>query len=158
MTTRKLPLWKTVVYEEIKDTLTFGTEWKFEWLEEKLEEKRDSQEFMFDMMELCGHVLEETGKYVERDSSAGCYRVRNEEGQEAKAKSLDAMPRRALLKSINIRSSLLADPVAQLSEQQRADIDKGLETATKKLLMISRSASISDLVAKHKPKLLKKGR
>jgi hypothetical protein len=152
---RTLPLWKAVC-EEMLAAVAFKARWDFTWLETQLECKRETNEFKFAMMAIRSEIELQTGYYIEQDSSESCYQVRDEHGHEAKCEALDAMPRRSLIRSINIRTALLQNPTAQIADQDRKRIEKRLEIAATRLVLMSRAVSISQLVQKHKPNLLDK--
>jgi hypothetical protein len=155
-TTTIHPLWKAVAKGLIKDGISYGQEWDVEWFERNLRCPRDSKDFAFAMMSLRGLIEEDVGVYIrERDNGKKFYIPPAPEHEDI-ATGFDRKVRRFAVRSVNLRSATLMNPLAQLSDSERSKMERNLEHASMRLVLMARAKSVSDCVRQHNPKLLEK--
>jgi hypothetical protein len=152
----RLPLWRACLDEMRETGFTYQSKWPVEFFEERLRVKRDTQEFAFAMVDLRKAIEEEDGYKLKSSENGRVWSIPTGYGHEGVAHTFDNKVRSYMVRSINIRSATLQNPRAALTITERATMEKNLETASKKLVLVSRAVSISRVLEKHQPKLLVK--
>lgn len=150
----RLPLWRSVAEKLITDGLAYGQRITAAELEEGLKEVRTSPAYAFAVMALRQYIEDETGLYLQSIENGNCFVVPSAPGHEQVAAMMDRKVRRYAVRSVNVRSATLMSPAAELTAQQRATMERNLEHASLRLVLMSRAASFADLAGKHHPKLL----
>lgn len=150
------PLWKVVAKGIIRDGINYGQEWDAAWFEESLRCDRNSKDFAFSMMSIRGLIEEEAGVYIRERDNGKKYYVPPAPEHEDIATGFDRKVRRFAVRSVNLRSATLMNPQAQLSDSERSKMERNLEHASMRLVLMARAASVGDFVKKNNPKLLEK--
>jgi len=151
---RKYPLWKDLAAELARGGLDYGQTWPTRFFEEKLDEKAGTKEFAFAMLSLKMTLEFKHGYYLEQTGNGAQWGIPPANQANEIAAGFDHKVRRYAVRSINLRSATLLNPKAELTADERAKMEKDLEHASVRLILLSRSKSIADVVRKHHPKLL----
>lgn len=152
----RLPLWQSCLDEMREQGLTYGSSWKAEFFETRLHHKRNDQQFSFEMLSMRQALEEEDGYYLQSSENGAIWEIPQAVGHEEVARHFDQKLRRYAVRSINIRSATLINPKAELSDEERKKIERNLEKASVRLILISRQKSVVNALGKHAPKLLEK--
>lgn len=152
----KLPLWKSCLDKMRSDGMTYCSHWKAEFFEEHLRCNRDTDQFVFEMLELKQEIEEEDGFYFRQIKNGQAFEIPPAAEHEIVAKTFERKLRRYAVRSISIRSATLSNPQAQLTECERKRMDHNLEQASIRLLLLSRQKSIENVLKERKPQLLEK--
>jgi hypothetical protein len=153
----KLPLWRTCLKEMREAGFSYDSTWPTEYFEKALHCARDEVQFAFEMLSLRKEVEIEDGYYIRSEENGKRWIITSAPGHEDIAAGFDTKLRRYAVRSVNLRSATLMNPKAQLSDVERARMEKNLEKASVRLVLLSRSVSIAKDVMKHNPKLLDRG-
>ena len=151
-----LPLWKNCLQQMRDDGLEYGKVYPVEYFEKFLRATRDQQSFIFEMMNLKQTVEKEDGYYLKQINSGSEYMIQTAAGHEEEAHRFDSKVRRYAVRSVNLRAATLMNPKAELTDGERAKMEKSLEIASTRLVLMSRQKRIAETIATHAPKLLHK--
>lgn len=156
--TTTLPLWKNALDAMREEGLDYGKTWTADYFEKYLREDRHSQAFAFEMMALRHELEKDEGLYLKSEESGARWSIVEAAAHEDVAARFDGKVRRYAVRSINLRSATLMNPKAKLTQDERAKMEGNLERASLRLVLMSRSHSIAEVVKAHEPKLLEKRR
>jgi hypothetical protein len=153
---QKLPLWKSTLEEMRAKGYSYESQWPTTFFEERLHQRRDTASFAFEMLALRHAIEEEDNYYLQECESGAFFRIPSASEHGDIARSFDASMRRFAVRSISLRAGTLSNPVAVLTDSERRRMEKELERAAVRLVLISRARGFEHLAQKHSPKLLKK--
>lgn len=158
------PLWR-IALDRLRELPGFGYGLQLEtnWFEEKLSSKRDTSDFAFQMLELRSELEIEDGYYLQsqtiQDEESGLrkevWQIPSAPNHETVAKMFETKLRKYAFRATHIRHKTLANDSAQLTDDQRNKMDSSARIAATRMILLRREKSISALVAKHEPQLLK---
>jgi len=131
-------------------------------LENLLGCKRDTPEFAFGMIDIRQAIESDHGYYlgsqtITEDESGlrkEVWQIPNAAQHEDVAQSFEAKMRRFAKRSMLIRDKTLSNDKANLSEEERANMDKAFGIAQTRLVLLRREKGVASFVRKHSPKLL----
>lgn len=136
--------------------MTFGSSWPVDYFETELRAKHGTLEFDFAMLALreaikwSGH-----GHYLISERSGQLWRIAAANEVESISQQRDEKIKRDMRFVVELRSSTLANPKAELSDSERRKLEAGLEKASLRLALVCRQKSVCNFLAKKAPKLLK---
>jgi hypothetical protein len=151
-----LPLWKNCLAAMRDDGIDYGKTWQSEYFEQAFRTPRDTQAFVFEMMSLRNTLEKDDGYYLKQLNNGAEYMIQTAVGHEDEASRFDRKVRTYAVRSVNLRSATLMNPKAELSEPERAKMEKGLEIASTRLVLMARQKNITRILTQHAPKLLEK--
>ena len=146
----KLPLWKNCLEIMRADGLDFGKSWPVKFFSEHLKCEPDSAQFQFEMLSLKQALEDDDGYYLQQTNSGKSWAIPLAGEHEDVAKTFERKLRRYAIRSISIRSSVLSNPKAELSESDRQKMEGGLDRAQFRLLMLTRQRPIQSAVRGNK--------
>lgn len=154
-TPMRLPLWRACLDDMMASGASFGSAWKVDYFEGWLKEKLGTGKFSFAMLPLREALFSEHGYYLRSSESGRAWDIPSDEWHAiTQAPAYAARAKESLRKQIHITSSVLANPLAQLTADVRRKAEHGLCVASLRLVLFNRSKSVGDYVKKHAPKLL----
>jgi hypothetical protein len=151
----KHPIWRAVAEEMVQNGIEFGQTWPVDYFEGKLKCHRTDKRFVWEMIDLRHYIEVETGQYIGSSDNGRTYSVPPAFGHEDIASRFDHRVRRFAVRAVNMRSATLMNAKAILTSSERATMEKNLEIASTRLVLLARSTSIAATVKKHAPRLLK---
>ena len=157
------PLWRAAL-NTIRRRSDYGYGMKIETpeLEKLLACKRDTPEFAFGMIDIRQAIESDHGYYLgsqtitedETGLRKEVWQIPNAAQHEDVAKSFEARMRRFAKRSLLIRDKTLNNDKANLSEEERANMDKAFGIAQTRLVLLRREKGVADFVRKNSPKLI----
>lgn len=150
----RLPLWKNALDLLIQNGLSYGLTVPAEWFEEQLRCKRDTMSFGLGVSEI-RRGLEAHGYYLTGRGQGGNQFVIVQPEQNIDVmKAYQRAATDALKRGVILGTSTRLD---MLPDKERARHVALLERLQVKRVLMARSESIRQIVAKAKPKLLERG-
>lgn len=140
----------------------YGFQVEVAWLEKELCCRRESSEFAFSMLEMREAMEQEDGLYfgmqtvIEPDSGARkeFYVVPSAAEHENVCRVFERKMRRLAGRAMELRNRTLANPAAELSTQERQQMEKGAEIAAFRALFLKREGKAIGALRQHAPALL----
>jgi len=150
-----LPLWQELV-RRLRESpgYGFGKVWPVTLFEEVLELNRNTKDFGFALMEVRESLRVQDGYYLEQRANGTEFAIPTAYGHEDVAKRKDKEAMRSALRSVEYRAKTLANPEADLTDEERGRMDANLEKASMRVVLMSRQRSFENIARKYKPKLL----
>lgn len=152
----RLPLWRNALEQLREDGLAYGKTWTVDFFEHHLRCPRTAKEFAFGMMALKQELEREDGYYLKSEEDGARWSIVAAADHETVASTFDTKVRRYAVRAINLRSATLMNPEANLTAEDRRKMERNLERASLRLVLMSRASSVAAVVAEHSPKLLEK--
>ena len=157
------PLWKAVLGELRKlPGFGYGFQVPVSWLEMKLGCKADSRAFAFQMLEIRAEVEYDDGYSLQirtihdSDGNASVIaQIPSAVGHEDVAGSWEAKMRRYANRAFQIRERTLCNEAANLSQEDKARMEKASQIAATRIILLRREKSVTEYINKNSPKLLK---
>ena len=150
----RLPLWKNVLKNMRDDGLAYGKVWPASYFEAWLMCEHNSREFDFAMLSIKSQIETEDGYYLQSSNDGNLWSIPSAADHETVCERFDRNVKSFAIRAVLLRDSTLANPTAQLTDQERAKMEKRMEIAGNRLALLNKTATITRAIKKRSPKLL----
>jgi hypothetical protein len=157
------PLWRVALAKlRRREDFGYGMQVEVAWLEKEMSCRRDSSEFAFSMLEMREAIEHEDGFYFGLqtiiESETGLrkefYNIPSAAEHENVCQNFERKMRRLAGRAVELRNKTLANPEADLTQQQRQKMEKSCEVAAFRTLLLRRERKALGVLRKHAPSLL----